>query len=44
MSQRYHSEGGGYIDIDASISWGAEHTAEEFRPVNIAILYCIKHD
>jgi hypothetical protein len=30
--------------IDASRIWGAAHTASEFRPVNVALLYCIKHD
>jgi hypothetical protein len=34
----------GYINIDASRSWGASHTAAEFRPVNVAVLFCIKHD
>jgi hypothetical protein len=30
--------------VDASRCWGASHTAAEFRPVNINLLYCIKHD
>ena len=30
--------------IDASRNWGATHTADEFRPVNVAVLHCIKHD
>jgi hypothetical protein len=33
-----------WVDIDASRVWGEEHTADEFRPLNVAILYCIKHD
>lgn len=32
------------ICIDASRVWGAEHTAAEFRPTNVALLFCIKHD
>jgi hypothetical protein len=35
---------GGYLTIDLSRSWGTEHTANEFRPVNMGVLYCIKHD
>ena len=35
---------GGYIGIDASRSWGAGHAADEFRPLNMAVLFCIKHD
>ena len=30
--------------FDAQRCWGATHTANEFRPVNVAILYCVKHD
>jgi hypothetical protein len=30
--------------FDASRVYGAEHTASEFRPINMSILYCIKHD
>jgi hypothetical protein len=36
-----HTEG---LDVDASRCWGASHTAAEFRPQNVAVLYCIKHD
>jgi hypothetical protein len=32
------------IYFEASRCWGQEHTAAEFRPVNAALLYCIKHD
>lgn len=43
------SHGGGdndnvQVTFAASKSWGAEHTAYEFRPVNTALLFCIKHD
>ena len=37
-------QGGGYIKLDASRNWGLDHTANEFRPVNYAVLFCIKHD
>jgi hypothetical protein len=37
----HHQEG---FNIDASRVWGAAHTAAEFRPVNMCLLYCIKHD
>lgn len=30
--------------IDASLSWGEDHTADEFRGKNFSILFCIKHD
>ncbi len=30
--------------FDASRSWGGEHTTTEFRPTNISVLFCIKHD
>ena len=36
--------GAGRIKLDASRSWGAEHTANEFRPQNYAVLWCMKHD
>jgi hypothetical protein len=37
--------GGGYaLNFDISRAWGANHTAPEFRPANICLLYCIKHD
>jgi microcystin-dependent protein len=32
------------VDFDLSRVWGASHIATEFRPTNVAILYCIKHD
>jgi hypothetical protein len=32
------------LTFDISKAWGATHVANEFRPVNMAILYCIKHD
>lgn len=32
------------ITLDASKSWGTIHTANEFRPTNTALLFCIKHD
>ncbi len=32
------------VDFDASRAWGADHTAPEFRPANISMQYCIKHD
>ena len=36
-------EGGKYpATFDASRCWGTVHTAEEFRPKNIAILYLIR--
>jgi hypothetical protein len=35
---------GGYLEFAASKSWGTAHTATEFRPVNKALLYCVKHD
>jgi microcystin-dependent protein len=31
-------------ELDASRSWGVAHTAMEFRPINISLLFCIKHD
>jgi hypothetical protein len=42
-SSGFGSTGGGYIRIDSTKTWEAAHTAEEFRPANVAILYCIKH-
>ena len=32
------------INFDASRVWGSTHTANEFRPTNVAVLFCIKHD
>ena len=32
------------INLDASRIWGTDHTADEFRPANVALLFCIKHD
>ena len=32
------------IKIDASRVWGSTHTSNEFRPLNVAVLFCIKHD
>lgn len=32
------------IKFDASRVWGADHTADEFRPTNFCALWCIKHD
>jgi hypothetical protein len=32
------------ITFDASKVWGSAHTAGEFRPVNAAVLICIRHD
>ena len=32
------------VSFSASRSWGAAHTANEFRPTNTALLFCIKHD
>lgn len=32
------------IGFTASRSWGASHTATEFRPRNKTLLFCIKHD
>lgn len=32
------------INLDASRIWGADHTDDEFRPTNVALLFCIKHD
>ncbi|MDR1110309.1 MAG: tail fiber protein [Deltaproteobacteria bacterium] len=32
------------FNFDASRNWGAEHVADEFRPENVAMLMCIKHD
>lgn len=38
-------EGSGQnMGFDASRSWGTGHTAAEFRPMNTAVLFCIKHD
>ena len=34
----------GGFTMDASRVWGQEHTADEFRPTNTALLFCIKHD
>lgn len=31
------------IGLDASLVWGASHTADEFRPRNVALLPCIKY-
>lgn len=33
----------GNYTFDASRVWGSEHTAPEFRPINIALLPCIKY-
>jgi hypothetical protein len=33
---------GGWINLDASRSWGASHTASEFRPINMAVRYLIR--
>lgn len=38
------SRGSHGLSIDASRCWGEEHTAEEFRGINMCLLYCIKHD
>jgi hypothetical protein len=35
---------GGFLTFDLARAWGAAHAGNEFRPVNMAILYCIKHD
>jgi hypothetical protein len=35
---------GGYLTFSLARAWGSSHIASEFRPVNVAILYCIKHD
>jgi hypothetical protein len=32
------------LKFDASRVWGASHTANEFRPINVAVNYCMKHD
>ena len=32
------------VTIDASRQWGPTHTASEFRPLNKALLFCVKHD
>jgi hypothetical protein len=32
------------VSFDASKCWGTGHVANEFRPVNVALLYCVKHD
>lgn len=32
------------VSFSASRSWGDTHTANEFRPTNTALLFCIKHD
>lgn len=32
------------VYFDASRIWGTTHTANEFRPTNVALLFCIKHD
>jgi hypothetical protein len=38
------ASGSGRIEFALSRAWGTSHIAEEFRPLNVAILYCIKHD
>jgi hypothetical protein len=49
--QRYHIRAGvtllsdaASITFDSNNIWTAAHTADEFRPLNKAVLYCIKHD
>jgi hypothetical protein len=32
------------LTLDSSKQWGTAHTAAEFRPLNAAVLFCIKHD
>lgn len=32
------------LGLDSTREWGAAHVAAEFRPANVALLYCIKHD
>jgi hypothetical protein len=32
------------VELHADHQWGADHVADEFRPLNVALLYCIKHD
>jgi hypothetical protein len=36
--------GSAELYINASKCWNAAHTANEFRPLNAAVLFCIKHD
>ena len=31
------------LSFDASRSWGTDHTSTEFRPANVALLYCVKN-
>jgi hypothetical protein len=33
-----------FIAFDIKRVWGANHVASEFRPLNVAVLKCIKHD
>jgi microcystin-dependent protein len=35
---------GSDLEFDSTWVWGAAHTANEFRPINVAVLYCVKHD
>jgi hypothetical protein len=44
VKARADSNGSHRLMLDAERCWGSAHTANEFRPVNVAILYCIKHD
>jgi microcystin-dependent protein len=32
------------LTLDASRVWGGAHTGSEFRPVNMSVLFCIRHD